>query len=190
MKPAILKLAGLGLAAAFGAGGAFAQTPAPTTAATPDYVAIHMETTVDKSAKDTWAKVGAFCDLGTWLKIDCKITSGTGDVGTVRGIAGNRVIEVMTAKSEFGYGYTQPAVMGKWYNLYHGFLEAVQDPKNKNKSKLVYTLMLDESDKADQAAKDKDVANRRKQFEGALANMKAIAEGKPLPGAAAPAKPK
>ena len=37
--------------------------------------------------------------------------------------------------------------------------------------------MLDVSDKADQAAKDTDVANRRKQFEGALANMKKLAEG-------------
>lgn len=192
MKSAISTLVGFGLAAALCAGAGLAQTPAPAPAAappTPEYFAIHMETTVDKSAKDTWAKVGAFCDLGTWLKIDCKITSGTGDVGSVRGIAGGRVTEVMTAKSEFGYGYTQPAVMGKWYNLYHGFLEAVQDPKSKNKSKLVYTLMLDESDKADQAAKDKDVANRRKQFEGALANMKAIAEGKPLPGAAPAAAP-
>jgi hypothetical protein len=185
MKTTILKLAGLGLAAAFAAGGALAQTPAPAAAPTPDYTAIHMETSVDKSAKDTWAKIGAFCDLGTWMKIDCKVTSGTGDVGSVRAIAGGRVIEVMTAKSEFGYGYTQPAVMGKWYNLYHGYLEAVQDPKNKNKSTLKYTLLVDEGDK-DAAGKEKDVANRRRQFEGALANMKAIAEGKPLPPPAAP----
>jgi hypothetical protein len=37
--------------------------------------------------------------------------------------------------------------------------------------------MYDVSDKADQAAKDADVAGKRKQFEGALANMKKIAEG-------------
>jgi len=81
---------------------------------------------------------------------------------------------VMTAKSEMGYGYTQPAVEGKWYNLYHGFLEA--RPIDANTSKLVYTLMLDVADKADQAAKDADVAGRRKQFEAALGNMKKLAE--------------
>ena len=36
--------------------------------------------------------------------------------------------------------------------------------------------MVDVSDKADQAAKDADVAGRRKQFEAALGNMKRIAE--------------
>ena len=44
-------------------------------------------------------------------------------------------------------------------------------------SKLVYTLMLDESDKADKAAKDKRHRDRKMRFEGALENMKKIAEG-------------
>ena len=42
--------------------------------------------------------------------------------------------------------------------------------------RIIYTLMLDVSDKADQAAKDADLAGRKKQFEAALANMKKIAE--------------
>jgi len=41
----------------------------------------------------------------------------------------------------------------------------------------MYTLVLDESDKPDQAARDADVAARRTRFEGALKNMKAMAEG-------------
>jgi hypothetical protein len=36
--------------------------------------------------------------------------------------------------------------------------------------------MYDVSNLADQAAKDADVKRRRTQFEGALANMKALAE--------------
>lgn len=157
-----------------------ATPTAPAAAATwpaPEYVAIPMEITVNKPAKDVWAKIGGYCDISKWISpagnVPCEITSGKGEVGTVRKIAG-RVIEVMTAKSEFGYGYTQPAVEGKWYNLYHGFLEA--RPVDAKSSKLVYTLMLDVADKKDQAAKDADVANRRKQFEGALANMKKLAE--------------
>jgi hypothetical protein len=81
----------------------------------------------------------------------------------------------MVSKTQYGYGYMQPAVEGKFYNHYHGFIEA--RPINAKTSKVMYTLMLDLSDKPDQAAKDADVAQRKKQFEAALANIKKIAEG-------------
>jgi hypothetical protein len=170
-------------AIAIGAGAANAQqTPAASAAPAatwpaPQYVSIPMEITVNKPAKDVWAKVGGWCDISKWISpagnVPCEVTSGKDEVGAVRKIAG-RIIEVMTAKSEFGYGYTQPAVEGKWYNLYHGFVEA--RPIDAKSSKLIYTLMLDVADKKDQAAKDADVAARKKQFEGALANMKKLAE--------------
>lgn len=144
----------------------------------PEFVSIKMETTVNKPAAEVWAKVGGYCDLSKWIatgrEVPCEITSGKGEVGTVRKITG-RVVEVMTAKSQYGYGYAQPAVEGQWYNHYHGFVEA--QPVNATTSKIIYTLMLDVSDKPDQAAKDADLAGRRKQFEAALANMKKIAEG-------------
>jgi hypothetical protein len=149
-------------------------------AADPEYVTIKMEIDVAKPAADVWAKVGAdYCALGNWIapaptKVPCVVTKGDGGIGSVRLIA-NRITEVLTAKTDLSYGYTQPAVEGKWYNLYHGFLEA--KPVSATSSKLIYTLMYDVSDKADQAAKDADVAGKRKQFEGALANMKKIAEG-------------
>lgn len=153
---------------------------APAAAATwpaPQYVAIPMEITVNKPAKDVWAKVGGWCDISKWISptgnVPCEVTSGKDEVGAVRKIAG-RVIEVMTAKTEFGYGYTQPALEGKWYNLYHGFVEA--RPINATSSKIIYTLMVDVADGKDQAAKDTNVGNRRKQFEAALANMKKLAE--------------
>jgi hypothetical protein len=167
----MLTLGGAAIAASLaGSGAAWAKEP--------EFVSVQMETTVNKPAADVWSKVGGYCDLSKWLSADrevpCVVTSGKGEVGTVRLIAG-RVAEVMTAKSQFGYGYAQPAVEGKWYNHYHGFVEA--RPINATTSKIVYTLMLDVSDKADQAAKDADLAGRRKQFEAALANMKKIAEG-------------
>ena len=40
---------------------------------------------------------------------------------------------------------------GSFYNLYHGFMEA--RPVTAKTSKILYTLMLDVSDKADKAAK-------------------------------------
>ncbi len=167
-------------AAASLAGVASAQTPAAPagTWPAPQYVSIPMEITVNKPAAEVWSKVGGYCDISKWISpqgnIPCEITSGNGEVGTVRKIAG-RIIEVMTAKTEFGYGYTQPALEGKWYNLYHGFVEV--KPVDAKSSKILYTLMLDQADKADQAAKDADVAQRKRQFEGALANMKKLAEG-------------
>jgi len=147
---------------------------APALAAEPEYVTIDMSIDVAKPAKEVWAKVGKYCDLGAWLKIDCTVTSGNGGMGSVRAIAGGRVIEILVAKTDLSYGYTQPAKEGQFYNLYHGFLEA--KPVTATTSKLLYTLVYDISDKPDQAAKNEDIARRRAMFEGALKNMKEIAE--------------
>jgi len=62
-------------------------------------------------------------------------------------------------------------------------MEAV--PVTDSSSKMLYTLVLDVSNMADQAAKDADAARRRTSFEGALANMKVLAEGGELPAAPA-----
>lgn len=165
-------LAACAIGAVAMAGAASAQ------AKTPNYVAIPMSIEVNKSAADVWAKVGGWCDISKWIRagasVPCEVTSGAGEVGSVRKIA-NVVVEIMTAKSEFGYGYTQPQVEGKWYNHYHGFMEV--RPVTATTSKIYYTLMQDQSEKADQAAIDKDVARLKGQFEAALANMKKLAEG-------------
>ncbi len=150
-------------------------------AAPPEYNTIAMEIDVAKPAAEVWAKVGKYCDISEWLKIDCKITSGNGGFGTVRVLRGGSVVEILVAQTPLSYGYTQPAVEGKFYNLYHGFMEA--RPVTATTSKLIYTLVLDVSDKPDQAAKDADTARRRTQFETALKNMKAIAEGTATPAA-------
>jgi hypothetical protein len=143
-------------------------------AAGPEYTTIKMEIDVAKPAKEVWAKVGGYCDISKWFNVDCEITSGNGDMGTVRVLAGGRVTEILVAKTDLSYGYTQPVREGQFYNLYHGFLEA--KPVTATTSKLLYTLMYDVSDKADQAAKDADIAGRRTRFEMALKNMKELAE--------------
>ena len=149
-----------------------------TPVADPEYVTIHMEIDVNKSASDAWAKVGAYCDLAKWIAagrvVPCAVISGDGGMGSVRSINNGAVLEVMIAKTDLSYGYAQPPKAGQFYNLYHGFLEA--KPVTATTSKLLYTLLIDESNLADKAAKDADVARRRTQFEAALRNMKAIAE--------------
>jgi hypothetical protein len=157
---------------------AFASPRAVTRDADPEYTTIRMELTVNKSAADVWSRIGGYCDLGKWIAtgrvVPCTVTSGDGSIGSVRSINNGAVIEVLTAKTDLSYGYTQPPKAGQFYNLYHGFLEA--KPTSATTTTLIYTLLLDESNLADQAAKTADVARRRTQFEAALRNMKAIAE--------------
>lgn len=142
--------------------------------AEPEYVSIKMEIDINKPATEVWAKVGDYCAIKDWLKLDCAIASGDGGMGTVRSLAGGRITEIMVAQTPLSYGYTQPVVEGKYYNLYHGFMEA--RPVSATTSKMLYTLMLDVSNLPDQAAKDADITRRRASFENALKNMKEIAE--------------
>lgn len=139
-----------------------------------EYVTVKMEIDVDRSAEQVWARVGDYCAISDWLGIDCTISEGDGGIGTVRVLAGGRITEVMVAQTPLSYGYAQPAVQGEFYNLYHGFMEA--RATGANSSKLLYTLILDVSNLADQAAKDTDIARRKATFERALGNMKAMAE--------------
>ena len=148
---------------------------APARAADPQYTTIKMEVDVAKPAAAVWAKVGGYCDITKWLDVtDCVIKSGDGGIGTVRLLRGGQVTEILVSKTDLSYGYTQPVREGQFYNLYHGFLEA--KPVTAQTSKLLYTLMYDISDKADEAARKADVAQRRTRFEGALTNMKKLAE--------------
>ena len=155
---------------------AMALIAAPLVAAEPEYATVRMETDIAKPAQEVWAKVGKYCDITAWLNFECKIVSGDGGIGTVRSLAGGRILEILVAQTELSYGYTQPAKPGEFYNVYHGFMEA--RPVTAKTSKMIYTLMLDVSDKPDKAAKDADLARRRTSFEAALKKMKEIAEAK------------
>src|ERR1051325_8260328 len=135
-------------------------------AADPQYTTIKMEIDVARPAAAVWARVGGYCDITKWLdNIECVIKSGDGGIGTVRVLGGGRVTEILVGKTDLSYGYTQPVRDGQFYNLYHGFLEA--KPVTAQTSKLLYTLMYDISDKADAAARQADMAQRRTRFEGA-----------------------
>jgi hypothetical protein len=117
------------------------------------------------------------------------ITSGKdGEVGAVRSI-GN---EILVAKTELSYTYTQPVRVGVPYPLYHGTMEA--RPVTATTSKMIYTLIYDNSMLADDAARDTDKQRRTTQFTRAIQNMKTLAEGGTLPppaprGGGAPGAP-
>jgi len=159
---------------------ASAQPPqqAPLAIPHPTYISIPMEITVNRPAAEVWKRVGKFCDIGEWLRVPCTITAGKdGEFGAVRSI-GN---EVLVGKTELSYTYTQPVRQGQPYILYHGTLEA--RPLTATTSKLIYTLVLDNSTLADDAAREQDRARRTTQFTQALDNMKILAEGGTLPPA-------
>ena len=164
---------------------AAAQAPAPgsaapvadaTVVANPTYVSIPLEITVNKPAAEVWKRIGKYCDIGEWFQIPCTITQGKdGEFGAVRSVAN----EILVGKTELSYTYTQPVRAGRPYILYHGTLEA--RPVTATTSKLVYTLVYDNSTMGDDAAKEKDRLTRTATFTRALQNMKTIAEGGTLP---------
>ena len=189
--------AGCALAVACLVASTNAQAPAPSAQGTatapaaaasivvekPTYVSIPLEITVNRPAAEVWKRIGKYCDISEWLQIaaGCTITSGKdGEVGAVRSVA----TEVLVAKTEFSYTYTQPVRAGRPYNLYHGTLEA--RPVTATTSKLLYTLIYDNSMLPDDAAREKDRASRAATFTRALANMKTLAEGGTLPPPPAP----
>lgn len=151
-------------------------TPVSPVVASPTYISIPLEVMVNKPAAEVWARVGKYCDIGEWLQFDCKIVSGKdGEFGTVRSIGG----EVLVGKTELSYTYTQTVKANVPYNLYHGTLEA--RPVTATTSKLVYTLVYDNSMLADDAARDRDKTQKAATFQRALDNMKILAEGGTLP---------
>lgn len=167
---AALTLAGAGPALAQG------QGPAPLAIPNPHYEVISLEIAVERPAAEVWTRIGKYCDIGEWFQLPCTIVSGTdGEVGAVRSVA----TEILVAKTEMSYTYTQPVRVGQPYNLYHGTLEA--RPVTPTTSKLLYTLIYDNSTMADDGAREQDRQRRTTTFTRALQHMKTLAEGGTLP---------
>jgi hypothetical protein len=175
----------IGAAVAASAQAPAAQPTGNIVVASPTYVSILMEVDVNRSAADVWKRIGKYCDIAEWLRIPtCTITSGKeGEIGAVRSVAG----EVLVGKTDLSYTYTQTPKEGRPYDLYHGTLEA--RPVTATTSKLVYTLMFDNSMLADDAARQRNIEQRRTTFTNALNNMKILAEGGTLPPAPARGTP-
>jgi len=180
---ACICLAGIAGAQAPAPGGPAPGAPAAVVSnavANPTYITIPLEITVNRPAAEVWKRVGKYCDIGEWLRVQCMITSGKdGEIGAVRSIGP----EILVGRTELSYTYTQPVRAGRPYNLYHGTLEA--RPLTATTTKLVYTLIYDNSMLADDAARDRDIAQKTMQFTTALENMKILAEGGTLPPAPA-----
>jgi hypothetical protein len=173
------------LAAAASTAAIAAPAPPQPIIPNPTYAVIPLEITVNRPAAVTWAKVGPYCAIGEWLRIPagCQMLAGKGnEVGAIRSVGA----EVLVAATPMSYTYTQTPKVGVPYNMYHGTLEV--RPVTANTSKIVYTLIFDNSMLADDAARAADIAGRKARFGQAMIDMKTLAEGgklQPLPPAPA-----
>ncbi len=180
-KTLIRSLAACACAAVVTSSSAIAQAPtAPTSIIVekPAYTTVSLDIMVNKPVDEVWKRVGKFCDTAEWLQIasGCKLISGKdGEAGAVRTLAS----EVFVAAPQYSYTYTQTPKPNQPYNLYHGTMEA--RAVTPTTTKVIYTLMFDNSMLPDDAAREKDKASRAALFTRALANIKVLAEGGTLP---------
>lgn len=137
-----------------------------------EYTTILLDKVVNRTPDQTWARIGPYCAIATWLKVTCVITgNATGNpVGTNRLLNGNNN-EVLVAATPYSYTYTQPSST----ILYHGTL-AVEPLDRGRQSKIVYTLFYDQAPLGTDQAKAENRATRTKRFTEALESMKAMAE--------------
>ena len=151
-----------------GAAGQVVAAEAPA-AAPLNLVVISDRAQIGVAPDVVWKKTGGYCDIGAMLKTTCVITSGNGDVGSNRLIAG-RVNEILVAKTSTSYTYAQPMAP----NLYHGTVEIL--PDGAGKSLVIYSLLLDPTFGADPATREAKIAERRGFLKLMLGQIKAASE--------------
>lgn len=166
MKKIIIAAALTALAAA-----AQAQTTAPTPQPA-QWTTMTLTADVAKPAYLVWDKIGGtqWCAIEKYLDIQsCRIDSGKGELGSVRTING-AIVEIVVARTPYSYTYAQPFTP----IFYHGTLgvEAVDAAH----SKIVYTLIWNETAVGDAAAQAAARDSRRTRFQAAVDKMKAAAD--------------
>ena len=163
--------------ALFAAAAMVLTTLCASAADTHEWNTILLEKVVDRTPDQTWAKIGPYCAIQTWLKLQsCVLTVGNQiGVGTNRRLNG-KTDEMMIAVTPYSYTYaqlpteTQPASP----IFYHGTL-AVEPLDRGRKTKIVYTLFYDIGGLTPEQ-KIADRANRTKRFGDALDEMQKMAE--------------
>jgi hypothetical protein len=142
-----------------------------------EWNSILLEKVVDRTPDQTWAKIGGYCTIATWLKVTCVVTQGNQvSVGTNRRLNG-KTDEIMVAQTPYSYTYAQQPsdIQPASPIFYHGTL-AVEPLDRGRKTKIVYTLFYDIGPLDTPEKKAADRAARTKRFGDALDTMKQMAE--------------
>ena len=152
-----------------GLGSAGAQTPQPA-----DWTILTFTANLNKSADVAWERVGGndWCAIAKYLDVKgCTINSGKGELGSVRTIATatGSVVENVVARTAHSYTYAQPFTP----IFYHGTLAV--EPVDATHSKLVYTLIWNQTAVGDTAAQTAAREGRKTRFQAAVDKMAAAA---------------
>ena len=150
---------------------ALAQTPQPA-----DWTTITLTANLNKGADAAWEKIGGndWCAIAKYLDVKgCAIDSGKGELGSVRTIDTGtaKVVEIVAARTSHSYTYAQPFTP----IFYHGTLAV--EPVDRGHSKLVYTLIWNQTAVGDAAAQAAAREGRTKRFQAAVDKMAASANG-------------
>jgi hypothetical protein len=161
------------LAAALMLGGvtaANAQTPQPA-----DWTILTLSADTNKPAAATWDRIGGHDWCGILRFLDrltgCTINSGKGEVGSVRTVmvGTTPTVEIAVARTPLSYTYAQPYTP----IFYHGTMGV--EPVDATHSRIVYTLMWNQTPVGDAAAQTAAREARRKSFQAAVDKMAAAA---------------
>jgi hypothetical protein len=148
-----------------------AQTPQPA-----DWATLTLTADLNKGADAAWEKIGGndWCGIAKYLDVKgCTITSGNGELGSVRTINTGTatVVEIAVARTPHSYTYAQPFTP----IFYHGTLAV--EPVDRRHSKLVYTLIWNQTAVGDAAAQAAAREGRHTRFQAAVDKMAATANG-------------
>src|SRR4051812_12213931 len=156
-------------AALLAASPVLAQTPQPA-----DWTTITLTANLNRNADAAWEKIGGndWCAIVKYLDVKgCTIDSGKGELGSVRTIdtGTTKVVEIAVARTAHSYTYAQPFTP----IFYHGTLAV--EPVDKGHSRLVYTLIWNQTAVGDAAAQAAAREGRTKRFQAAVDKMAAAA---------------
>ena len=169
MKKIFLTAAMLGLGLSLNLGSAAAQTPQPA-----DWTTLTMTANLNKPADVAWERVGGndWCGIAKYLDVKgCTINSGKGELGSVRTIATatGSVVENVVARTAHSYTYAQPFTP----IFYHGTMAV--EPVDTTHSRLVYTLIWNQTAVGDAAAQAAARDGRKTRFQAAVDKMASAA---------------
>jgi hypothetical protein len=155
---------------AFGAGAAQAQTPQPA-----DWTVLSLTADSNKPAAVTWDRIGGHDWCGILRFLDrlkgCTINSGNGEVGSLRTVmvGTTATVEMAVARTPLSYTYAQPFTP----IFYHGTMAV--EPVDATHSRIVYTLIWNQTAVGDAAAQTAAREGRQKSFQAAVDKMAAAA---------------
>jgi len=148
----------------------FATVAQAQTAQPADWTTLTFSANLNKPADTAWERVGGndWCGIAKYLDVKgCTINSGKGELGSIRTIvtATGSVVENVVARTAHSYTYAQPFTP----IFYHGTMGV--EPVDATHSRIVYTLMWNQTPVGDAQAQAAAREARQKSFQAAVDKM-------------------